>query len=606
MSDIIQLLPDSVANQIAAGEVIQRPASVVKELVENALDSGATSITVIVKNAGKSLIQVIDNGCGMSQTDARIAFERHATSKINKASDLFAIRTMGFRGEALASIAAIAQVELRTKRIEDELGVCIKISGSTVESQDVISCSNGSNFAVKNLFFNVPARRKFLKANSTELRHIISEVQRIALPNPQIGFVLTHNDSEIYRLTPSNMMQRIIGVFNKNKKQRLVPVQTDTTIVKIRGYVGKPEFSRKSSNEQFFFVNGRYMRSAYFHKSVIIAYQKLLPPDTSPSYFVFLDTDPARIDINIHPTKTEIKFEEGEAVFQIILAIIREALGKFNIVPSIDFDTKGKMDMPVVSKDTVVVQPVVDIDDNFNPFEKEKKITKKNYVPKSALDSVPDDWENLYDGLVETQPQQQNIFEDTKKTESDQPKPNVLQLQNKFILTTVKSGVMIIDQQRAHERILYEQFEQAISNQKGLIQKSLYPLVIELDAIDFEIMMQVMAELRAIGFDIEQFGNQAISVSGIPAEFEAGDPQHAIFAILEKFKTYPKDLIADTQQRIAASMAKVASISSDKMLQHSEMKEIIDRLFACQIPNYTPDGKTVLTILKNNEIQEKF
>ncbi|MGM0621574.1 MAG: DNA mismatch repair endonuclease MutL, partial [Bacteroidota bacterium] len=465
MSDIIQLLPDAVANQIAAGEVIQRPASVVKELVENALDSGADDIVIHIKDAGKTLIKITDNGCGMSPTDARMAFERHATSKILSANDLFCIRTMGFRGEALASVAAIADVELRTKRMEDEVGTLIHIVGSEVKTQEPVACNNGTTITVKNLFYNVPARRKFLKSNTTELKHIINEIQRVALPNPEIKFSFYHNYSPLYELVKTNFRKRIVDVFGKTINQSLVPVKEETSLVNITGFIGQPKFARKTTGEQFFFVNKRYMRHPYFHRAVMQAYEKVLPPETFPSYFLFLDLDPSGIDINVHPTKTEIKFENESTIWQIIHAAIRESLGKHNVVPSIDFDQSGSIDIPVPEKEKGDRSyPEIKIDPGYNPFEQEKEISPGIRGQSNRDNRNLEHWEDLYSGAETNNREEQSQLsfkgdeQEPRQTEEKYSGKKVLQLKQKYILTPVKSGVMIIDQKRAHERILFEKF----------------------------------------------------------------------------------------------------------------------------------------------------
>ena len=469
MSDIIQLLPDSVANQIAAGEVIQRPASVVKEMVENSLDAGATEIIIHVKDAGRTLIQITDNGCGMSPTDARMSFERHATSKITSANDLFNIRTMGFRGEALASIAAIADLELRTKRIEDEVGTYIHILGSEVKAQEATACANGAGFMIKNLFYNVPARRKFLKGNTTELKHIINEIQRIALPNPAIKISLFQNNIPVYELPKANHRKRIVDLFGKAINQSLIQVDEETSIVKITGFVGQPKFARKTMGEQFFFVNGRFIRQPYFHKAVMQAYQQLLPTDAFPTYFLFLETDPANIDINVHPTKTEVKFENERDIWQIIHAAVRESLGKNNVVPSIDFDQNGSIDIPLPPKSfDQVIFPEIKINPDYNPFEIEKPRSPGNLIKNQPEKRNLDRWEDLYTGTQlklkpETEPSTieriEQVFQDISGQFTGK---KFLQLKQKYILTPVKSGLMVIDQKRAHERILFEKFMDAL------------------------------------------------------------------------------------------------------------------------------------------------
>lgn len=624
MTDIISILPDAVANQIAAGEVIQRPASIVKELVENAIDAEATSIDIILKDAGKTLVQVIDNGKGMSETDARMAFERHATSKIRKAEDLFEIRSMGFRGEALASIAAVAQVELKSKRKDDELGTSIQINGSNVISQEAVQCKTGSNFAVKNLFFNIPARRKFLKANSTEVKHIVQEFQRIVLAHPEISFSLHHNGNEMYHLPTSKIRQRIINVFGKQLNQNLISIGAETSIVNIYGYAGKPEFAKKTQGEQFFFVNNRFMKDGYFHKAVMLAYDQLLPQQTYPSYFIFFEIPPESIDINIHPTKTEIKFEESSAVFKILTAAVKEALGKFNIVPSLDFDSEGIIEIPVLNKDTKMKTPEIKVNPNFNPFEQEKK-SPYQIPPKSKFDkNYLDNWENLYQNFEEEtpEPEQENLFvteEHTEKefqTEDENFLPEsgkkFLQLKNKYILSPVKSGLMLIDQKRAHERILYEQYLNTLINSRNIAQQSLFPTPFTLLPEDCETLNSILDELRKIGFDIREFGKNTFVINGTPAIISNQniDTEELIKSLLDDYQnqeaTLAESMKRNISEKLARSLAKVSSISYGKHLTSEEMNQIIDRLFACESPNYTPSGKTIISMIKSDEIEKRF
>jgi len=662
MSDIIQILPDSVANQIAAGEVVQRPASVVKELVENAIDAGSTSIKINLKDAGKTLIQIIDNGCGMSDTDARLSFERHATSKIKAANDLFAIRTMGFRGEALASIAAISNVELKTKRTEDELGTHIVIDGSELISQDSIACPSGSNFIVKNLFYNVPARRKFLKANSTELRNIITEFQRITLANPEIEFQLIHNDVEIYNLHASNIRQRVVNLFGRSINTRLISIATNTSIVKLTGFIGKPKNAKKRTDEQFFFVNNRYMRHPYFHKAVLLAYDKILPPDTVPPYFIFFEVDPRIIDINIHPTKTEIKFEDEQAIFQIIQASIREALGKFNIVPSIDFDEDTSLEIPVPNQDSNEVgMPMIKVNHEFNPFEADttynpfagektfnpfehetnsiennqlyqefKPKTKEVSSPGPKKDA-PKDWGSPYQERepdlipdyqitppVEVkkppvpdyfQPQeapknqlQQKIFQRENSLNSQ----SFFQLKNKYILTPVRSGLMIIDQRKAHERILFEKFKNSVENNQGIAQQTLFPQTVEFNASDYTLLQVIIEDVKALGFDIREFGKKTFVINGTPADIQNGDPKDLLENLLENYKVNQLDVKVKVRENLAKALAKASAVNYGKSLSSEEMSAIIDQLFACDIPNFTPDGKTIVSVLETQELDKRF
>ncbi|WP_372949710.1 DNA mismatch repair endonuclease MutL [Mariniphaga sp.] len=612
MSDIIQLLPDSVANQIAAGEVIQRPASVVKELVENALDSGADEVTIHIKDAGKTLIQITDNGCGMSPTDARMAFERHATSKINSANDLFCIRTMGFRGEALASIAAIADVELRTKRMEDEVGTLIHIIGSEVKTQEPVACSNGTTITVKNLFYNVPARRKFLKANTTELKHIISEIQRMALPNPDIRFSFFHNNSSLYELGKSNLRRRIADIFGKSINQSLVPVEEETSLVNISGYVGQPKYARKTMGEQFFFVNKRYMRHPWFHKAVMQAYEKLLPADSFPSYFLFLEIDPAAIDINVHPTKTEIKFEDDRAIWQVIFAAVRESLGKHNVVPSIDFDQSGNIDIPVRSKETGEIQyPEIRVNRDYNPFETEKTPSFK--LPKSAKTEKSNltRWEDLYQGAQlilrsedETSPAP-GFLESVKSSEGISRK-KILQLKQKYILSPVKSGLMVIDQKRAHERILFEKFMEVLKSDSVASQQQLFPQTLELDAGDAELLKNILDDLLSLGFDIREFGKNTFIINGTPGVLDVSSPEIIIEKLLEEYKNSPVNAKAKAKVQVAISLAKASALDYGTELKQEEIDHLIDNLFACATPNYSPEGKKVLTIIPLEDIEKSF
>eukprot|EP01029_Cantina_marsupialis_P011631 TRINITY_DN258_c2_g1_i2.p1 TRINITY_DN258_c2_g1~~TRINITY_DN258_c2_g1_i2.p1 ORF type:complete len:660 (+),score=91.13 TRINITY_DN258_c2_g1_i2:5313-7292(+) len=658
MSDLIQILPDNVANQIAAGEVVQRPASVVKELVENAIDAGSNSIKINLKDAGKTLIQVIDNGCGMSVTDARLAFERHATSKIRKAKDLFAIRTMGFRGEALASIAAIANVELKTKRTEDELGTHIVIDGSELVSQEASACSDGSNFIVKNLFFNVPARRKFLKANSTELRNIITEFHRIVLAHPEIAFQLIHNDSEIHNLPASNIRQRIVNVFGKSINSRLISISTNTSIVKLTGFIGKPKGAKKNLGEQFFFVNNRFMRHPYFYKAVIQAYDKILPSETVPPYFIFFEVDPQIIDINIHPTKTEIKFEDERAIYQIIQASIREALGKFNIVPSIDFDEDTSLEIPVADQSTEIEAPMIKVNPEFNPFEAESNYNpfdaEKNYNPfdspgrsiesnpffqefkaktpetetqtRAPKKEVPQHWEKLYeDESVQEAPKNkqpvidpENIpdyFQSQEKqpTQSKfqtqaQPEKakNFFQLKNKYILTPIRSGLMIIDQRKAHERILFEKFMNSLENHQGIAQQTLFPQTIELNASDYTLLQVILEDVKALGFDIREFGKKTFVINGTPADIQNCEPKELLENLLANYKTNQLDVKLKVRENLAKSLAKASAVNYGKSLTNEEMSSIIDQLFACNVPNFTPDGKPIISVLESQELESRF
>ncbi len=612
MSDIIQLLPDSVANQIAAGEVIQRPASVVKELVENALDAGANEITVHVKDAGRTLIQITDNGCGMSPTDARMAFERHATSKISSANDLFCIRTMGFRGEALASIAAIADVELRTKKMEDEVGTFIHIIGSELKTQEPTAGNNGTSFMIKNLFFNVPARRKFLKGNTTEIKHIIWEIQRIAIPNPEIKISLFHNNSPIYELPKANHRKRIVDLFGKSINQSLVQVNEKTSILNISGFVGQPKFARKTIGEQYFFVNGRFMRHPYFHKAVMQAYQQLLPPDTFPSYFLFLEIDPGNIDINVHPTKTEIKFENERDIWQIIHAAVRESLGKHNVVPSIDFDQSGNIDIPVPQRSFDNIQfPEIRVNPDYNPFETGKSVSMGSFAKTPVEKKNLDRWEDLYTGTQlklksepEIAPENDDIL--FSQTHVQFSGKKTLQLKQKYILTPVKSGLMVIDQKRAHERILFEKFMEVLKSDSVASQQMLFPQTIELNPADAAILQNILPELLSLGFDIRDFGKNTFIISGTPGVLDVSSPELIVEKLLEEYKNSPVDARSKAKEQIAISLSKASSLDYGTDLKQEEIDHLIDNLFACATPNFSPEGKKVITIIPVTDIEKSF
>jgi DNA mismatch repair protein MutL len=606
MSDIIKLLPDSVANQIAAGEVIQRPASVVKELMENAIDAGASIIKVNIKEAGRTLIQVIDNGCGMSPGDARRAFERHATSKISEAKDLFAIRTMGFRGEALASIAAIAEVDLKTRRLEDEIGIEIRIHGSEIKGQDPVSCPPGSHFMVRNLFYNVPARRKFLKANTTEFRHIINEFYRVALTNPELSFSLTHNQAEIYSLPPAQIKQRIINVFGKNMSQVLIPLQTATSIVKIHGYLGKPEAARRRFGEQFFFVNRRYMRHPYFHKAIMEAYEQVLPPDTVPSYFLFMEADTESIDINIHPTKTEVKFEDERSIYQILHAAAREALGKHSMVPSLDFNKEGDIDIPVLRKDTEIHIPKERINPEYNPFEEEnggRPFQAREQVVKQARYSH---WESLFEDIEMAERKISEALEENVGPGGDRSESNLFHFKLKYILLAVKSGLMIVDQQRAHERILYNRFLLAAAQDMPVIQQDLFPRQVELNAADHAVLMEIFNDICKLGFGIRDLGNHTIEIMGVPADLSDEDPCILLDHFLREFKEKGGDLRGERDRMVASALAKTGAIKPGKVLMVREMRELLDQLFACSEPGFTPDGKIIFRILPLEDFDKIF
>lgn len=613
MPDIIRLLPEAVANQIAAGEVIQRPASVVKELVENAVDAGASEISVLVKEAGKTSIQIIDNGCGMSDTDARMAFERHATSKIKDAKDLFAIRSLGFRGEALASIAAIAEIKLKTKRHEDELGNMIDISASRINNQEPVSCGSGSNFLIKNLFFNTPARRKFLKATNTEFRHILNEFQRVVLARPEIEFKLHHNETEIYQLPQSNFRQRICNVFGKSINAFLVPVNADTSIVKISGFVSKPDIAKRTPGDQFMFVNRRFIKHPMLHKAVMKAYEGLLPSDHLPAYFIYFEVDPETIDINIHPTKTEVKFEDDVAIFQILQASVKEALGKFNVVPSIDFDSEASINIPYLGKDTEVKIPEISINPNFNPFDSDKAGSGYNYQPRQGRNQQDnlDNWDKLYAGLQGKNDDFSFPGESSHQTSidlnhSENVPSNIIQLKNKYILTPVKSGLMVIDQKRAHERILFEYYLEKLQENRGITQRSLFPLSLQMGQDNYLHLQGLVDELEALGFVLEFHENYEIRVTGTPSDMGSIDVRLLLEEIISAVFDEEQELDAGRKEKIACKMAQASAIPYGKQLSPEELKSMVDKLFASSLPNYSPTGKTVISILNIEELEKNF
>lgn len=600
MADIIQLLPDSVANQIAAGEVIQRPASVVKELVENSIDSGAGSITVRIKDAGKTYIQVIDSGRGMSENDARLCFERHATSKISEANDLFAIRTMGFRGEALASVAAIAEVSLKTRTSADELGTHIRIRASKIESQEKDSIPAGTNITVRNLFFNVPARRKFLKTDQTELRHIITEFYHTSLAYPDVEFQLIHNNTQIFNLPPGNLKSRITAVFGKQIQPNLIHIETDTSIVKIYGFIGKPEFAKKTFGEQFMFVNQRFIKHPYFHKAIMKAYEDILPPEHFPSYFVFFETDPSTIDINIHPTKTEVKFEDERSIWQILLSATREAIGRHNLSPTLDFSKDGIIDIPVMKKNQDISFPQENIDKNFNPFEREDR---DRFGGDIGRRTAYQDWQRLYD-TKNNQDLSPKLGLNEEEKEDFRQEQRYLQLKGKYILTPVKSGLMVIDQRRAHERILYEQNLETLQKDSVNAQNTLFPETIELNSNDYRLCLELTGEIGKLGFEIRDFGKNCVIVHSVPANTAIHDIKSVIETLLEQYKNFESELKLDQHEKIARSTAVAAAIPYGRQLGAQEMQQLVDQLFACSNPNSTPGGKPILNIIKLDDFEK--
>ena len=607
MSDIIQLLPDSVANQIAAGEVIQRPASVIKELVENAVDAGAKNINVLVVDAGRTSIQVIDDGKGMSETDARLSFERHATSKIRSAEDLFSLHTMGFRGEALASIAAVAQIELKTRQASDEIGTLLSISGSKFTGQEPCSCPVGSNFSIENLFYNVPARRKFLKSNSTELNNIITAFERIALVYPEISFTLHSNGTEMFNLKAGVLRQRIIDIFGKRLNQDLLSVNVDTSMCKISGYVGKPESARKKGAHQYFFVNGRYMKHPYFSKAVINAFDRLVPMGEQVPYFIYFDINAEDIDVNIHPTKTEIKFENEQAIWQILSASVKESVGMFNDVPSIDFDTQGRPDIPVYNPENNVAAPKVQFNPTYNPFN-----TGSSSQPSTK--SV-DKWENLYNGLKSQRSQETELFT-SKMTQpstdiDESPVENVIaekspahyQYKGCYIMTAVKSGLMIVDQHRAHVRILYDKYLEQMKDREVPSQKVLFPETIHLSATEDITLNKIEPEMVKLGFEITALGGASYAINAIPAGIEGLNVVELVHDIIVSAQEKTGDITQETNGALALTLARNAAIPFGQVLSNDEMENIFNSLFASSNPNYTPDGKNILCILKQSEIE---
>ena len=617
MSDLIRLLPDSVANQIAAGEVIQRPASVIKELVENAVDAGAKTIHVMVVDAGRTCIQVIDDGKGMSEIDARMSFERHATSKIRQADDLFALHTMGFRGEALASIAAVAQVELQTRRQEDEIGTRLLIAGSKVIGQEPVSCPVGSNFKVENLFFNVPARRKFLKSNATELSNILVAFERIVLVYPEIHFTLHHNGTEMLNLKPGSLRQRILDVFGKQYNQDLLPVDVHTAMCTVTGFVGKPEAARKKSGHDYFFVNGRYMKHPYFHKAVLSAYGRLIPEGMQVPYFLYFEVEPSDIDVNIHPTKTEIKFENEQAIWQILTAAVRDAIGKFCEVPTIDFDTQGCPDIPVYDPASQIAPPQPQYNPDYNPFNQGKgKHTGGTETFGSRVASrVPDNWEALYEGAkaeydLEGMSEEGNVFDvpettDVPPVSSDflsEKSPVHYQYKGKYLMTAVKSGLMIIDQHRADIRILYDRYMEQLDKHAASTQKLLFPETVRLAPSDAVVLTKIMPDLTNVGFDLSDLGGNSFAINGVPAGIEGVDPVRLLCQMVEDVNGV-RGQLSTLNAQLALSLARSAAIPYGQILSNEEMETVINELFACSNVNYTPDGKAILCILPQADIE---
>lgn len=610
--DIIQLLPDSVANQIAAGEVIQRPASVIKEMVENAVDAGAHHIDVIVIDSGRTSLQVVDDGKGMSETDARLAFERHATSKIRQAADLFTLTTMGFRGEALPSIAAVSQVELQTRTAEQDLGTHLILEGSKVISQEPTACPVGANFLVKNLFFNVPARRKFLKSNQTELTNIITEMERIVLVHPDIAFTLTSNSLPLLSLTPSSSKQRIAAVFGQRLADKLLPVDVETPMANIHGFVGQPEAARKRGAQQFFFVNGRYMRHPYFHRAVQEAFTQLIPSDEQVPYFIYFTVPPAEIDVNIHPTKTEIKFENEQAIWQIILAVIRESLGRFNAIPTIDFDVEGRpTDIPVfnpLSQTTHPAAPTISIDTSFNPFKESRDPHAQPHEWSAPRErhTTPGNWETLFEGLAQQEipPVSETFNTETFKAET--VSADHFQYRGQYIVTPVQSGLMLVEQHRAHIRILHDRYVSQMATNPLPSQRLLFPEVMQLSASDAAVLQHLMPQLQQLGLDINDLGAGNVAIAAIPSGLEGVDPQRLLLDLLAAATDCESLPAEQLHGRLALTLARAAAIPNGQVLSLFEMQDLVTQLFATAMPNFTPDGKPVVAILPQEQIDKLF
>ncbi|MEE9407808.1 MAG: DNA mismatch repair endonuclease MutL [Polaribacter sp.] len=602
MSDIIQLLPDHVANQIAAGEVVQRPASVVKELLENAIDAGATNIKLLLKDAGKTLIQVIDDGKGMSTTDARMSFERHATSKIQKAEDLFNLNTKGFRGEALASIAAIAHVELKTKQENEELGTCIKIEGSKIVSQDFISTGKGTSLAVKNLFYNIPARRNFLKSDTVETRHIIDEFQRVALAHPNIAFLLHHNNNEVYHLKNGNLRQRIVAVFGSKMNEKLVPIDEKTDIVAIEGFVAKPQFSKRKRGEQFFFVNDRFIKSSYLNHAVVNAFDGLLEHGAHPSYFLYLTVPANSIDINIHPTKTEIKFDNEKALYAMLRATVKHSLGQYNVAPVLDFNRDSNLDTPYHFKSNTKTAsvPKISVDPDFNPF-KEEHHKENNF--SSRREKQTESWESLYTEVAVSDGQnQESLFEHQQEEKAQK----TFQIQRKYVMSLIKSGVVLISQSLAHQRILYEQFLESITVKEANSQQLLFPVKISFSSAEIEMIYTIKTELENAGFSFEDFTKDSVTIKGIPVSVTESKITIILEELLNDINLEVPDASFSHFDVMAKSFAKTLSIKTGTLLSEREQEALVNDLFSCKEPTVSPFGKSTFKTLTLNEIDHLF
>lgn len=617
MSDIIRLLPDSVANQIAAGEVIQRPASIVKELMENAIDAGAHHVQIVIVDAGKSCVQVIDDGKGMSVTDARLAFERHATSKITCADDLFSLRTMGFRGEALPSIAAVAQVELKTRMADEEVGTCLRIEGSKVISQEVTACPVGANFAVRNIFFNIPARRKFLKSNQTEMNNILAEFERVVLAHPDIAFTLYNGDAVVQQLEAGNFRQRIVAVFGKRMDTHLLPVEVQTPLATISGFVGSPEAARKKCSQQYFFANGRFMRHPYFAKAILSAYDRLIPEGDQVPFFLNINVDPSRLDVNIHPAKTEIKFQDDQAIWQIVLAAVREALGKFNAVPTIDFDTENRPDFPTFPTDPASIhQPQLHLDPTFNPFEhgtnygNAKPVGTKWQAAYDMAQGTPasssySKTDSKTDRALDTPSSaSQNFFYDDTAAVEDEEIESVAQFRGRYIVVTTSTNLYVIDQHRAHCRILYDLYLEQLTAHRGVSQGMLFPQVFQLPpslATTFEALQE---SLTNVGFDISPLGAGSYSINGIPAGTEGLDPNKTLQNILEDASLGQTKVAATVNHTIALTLSRQAAMPVGQALSDAEMRDLVQKLLRSTNANYAPDGHLIRLLLGPAKLEE--
>lgn len=631
MSSIIQLLPDHVANQIAAGEVVQRPASVVKELLENAVDAGATEIKLIVKDAGKTLIQVIDNGKGMSVTDSRLCFERHATSKIRHAEDLFALHTKGFRGEALASIAAIAHVELKTRQEHEELGTHLVIEGSKFTSQEVAVLPKGTSFAIKNLFFNIPARRNFLRSDTVEFRHVIDEFERVAMAHANIHFILYHNGSEMFNLPGGNMRQRIVGIFGGRTNEKLVPVKETTEIVVINGFVTKPEFAKKNRGEQFFFVNDRFIKSGYLHHAVMAAYEGLLKDGCQPGYYLYLTVPPHTIDINIHPTKTEIKFDDEHALYAILRSAIKHALGQFNVAPVLDFDRDANLDTPYAYESREAVVPTVEVDRNYNPFADEASVRssaaanstftsgqsfshERAYSAPAFRREKQPAWESLYNGIASASEEVTEIsFESDEVTgslfndnEVEQAVYKTYQIHKKYIVSPIRSGMVIIDQKRAHQRILYEQFLRNITVQHAASQQLLFPLVLHYNKTELELIREMQGALENTGFVFAEFSYDHIVVSGLPVNVAESEVSILLEELLNDLQQEVPDSSFSQTDSIAKSMARSLAVKTGTVLTEKEQENMVNALFACKEPDVSPFNKPTFITVSVEDLDKRF